>query len=152
MSDRAAPPWTKPSPRTPAYGSATPSPSPADGTPSECGAVVGVGTTTALSAVERIREAGLLRAVGMSRGGLTMMLTVEAGLYGTVGATMGVLLAVPYAAMFVKAGSGDVPVDIPTGQLAAAVVILAVLTALAGLIPARRAARVSPTAALATDG
>ncbi|WP_165945680.1 ABC transporter permease [Micromonospora sp. KC606] len=111
-----------------------------------------MGTTTALSAVERIREAGLLRAVGMSRGGLTMMLTVEAGLYGTVGATMGVLLAVPYAAMFVKAGSGDVPVDIPTGQLAAAVVILAVLTALAGLIPARRAARVSPTAALATDG
>jgi putative ABC transport system permease protein len=38
-------------------------------------AVVGVGTTTALSVVERTRETGLLRAVGLSRGALRAMLT-----------------------------------------------------------------------------
>ena len=50
-------------------------------------AVVGVGTTTALSVVERVRESGLLRAIGLSRTGLRTMLTVESGLYGVIGAT-----------------------------------------------------------------
>ncbi|TDB82738.1 FtsX family ABC transporter permease [Micromonospora sp. KC721] len=115
-------------------------------------AVVGVGTTTALSVVERVRESGLLRAVGLSRAGLTVMLTTEAALYGALGATVGVLLGLPYAAMAIKVFHRTVPVELPFGQLAVAVVVLTALTALAGLLPARRAARVSPIEALATDG
>ncbi|WDZ84668.1 FtsX-like permease family protein [Micromonospora cathayae] len=111
-------------------------------------AVVGVGTTTGLSVVERIRESGLLRAVGMSRARLRAMLTVEAGLYGVLGAVTGLLLAVPYSWLMVAALGGDVPVEFPAGQLALVVVALAVATALAGLLPARRAARVSPVTAL----
>ncbi|MDQ1654013.1 MAG: putative transport system permease protein, partial [Cryptosporangiaceae bacterium] len=114
-------------------------------------AVVGVGTTTALSVVERIRESGLLRAVGLSRIGLRTMLTTEAGLYGAVGAVMGVLLGVPYAWLSVLALGIDAPVSLPAGQLALVMVILAALTALAGLLPARRAAKVSPVAALGSD-
>ncbi|TDB76709.1 ABC transporter permease [Micromonospora sp. KC723] len=115
-------------------------------------AVVGVGITAALSVVERVRESGLLRAVGMSRGGLTAMLTTEAALYGVLGATLGVLLGLPYAAMSIKTFDSTVPVEIPFGQLAATVAVLTALTALAGLLPARRAARLSPMEALATDG
>ena len=115
-------------------------------------AVVGVGTTTALSVVERIRESGLLRAVGLSRGGLRTMLTAEAALYGVIGATIGLLLGVPYAWLAVAALGVDAPLRLPAGQLAAVFAILVALTALAGVLPARRASRVSPVAALGTDG
>lgn len=115
-------------------------------------AVVGVGATTALSVVERTRELGLLRAIGMARAGLRSMLTAEAGLYGLVGATLGLLLALPYSWLAVEALGADAPVEFPAGQLALVVLVLAAATALAGLPPARRAARVSPVAALGVDG
>ncbi|MFE9183874.1 FtsX-like permease family protein [Micromonospora haikouensis] len=111
-------------------------------------AVVGVGTTTALSVVERTRESGLLRAVGMPRHRLGAMLTVEAGLYGVLGAALGLLLALPYSWLTVAALGQDAPVEFPAGQLVGVVLALAAATALAGLLPARRAARVSPVAAL----
>lgn len=114
-------------------------------------AVVGVGTTTALSVVERIRESGLLRAVGLSRGGLRAMLTAESGLYGVIGATIGLLLGVPYAWLAVKAIGVNAPLALPAWQLALVFVALVVFTALAGVLPARRAARVSPVTALGTE-
>ncbi|HEY0534973.1 MAG TPA: ABC transporter permease, partial [Actinoplanes sp.] len=114
-------------------------------------AVVGVGTTTALSVVERIREAGLLRAVGLSRGGLRAMLTTEAALYGVIGALLGLVLGVPYAWLAVAALGVNAPLTLPIWQLLAVFVVLVLLTAVAGVLPARRAARVSPVAALATD-
>ncbi|WP_306213650.1 FtsX-like permease family protein [Actinoplanes sp. RD1] len=114
-------------------------------------AVVGVGTTTALSVVERVRESGLLRAVGLSRTGLRTMMTTEAGLYGVVGAVLGLLLGVPYAWLAVKAFGIGAPLALPVWQLAAVLVTLAGLTALAGVLPARRAAKVSPVSALGVD-
>ncbi|MCA2212076.1 ABC transporter permease [Jidongwangia harbinensis] len=114
-------------------------------------AVVGVGTTTALSVVERVRESGLLRAVGLSRGGLRAMLTAESSLYGVVGATLGLLLGVPYAWLSIKALGVNAPLALPVWQLAAVFAALVTFTALAGVLPARRAARVSPVAALGTD-
>jgi putative ABC transport system permease protein len=115
-------------------------------------AVVGVGTTTALSVVERVRESGLLRAVGLSRGGLRAMLTAESSLYGVIGATIGLLLGVPYAWLSLKALGVNAPLELPVWQLAAVFAALVAFTALAGVLPARRASRVSPVAALATDG
>jgi putative ABC transport system permease protein len=115
-------------------------------------AVVGVGTTTALSVVERVRESGLLRAVGLSRGGLRAMLTAESSLYGVIGATIGLALGVPYAWLSIKALGVNAPLTLPVWQLAAVFAVLVAFTALAGVLPARRASRVSPVAALATDG
>jgi putative ABC transport system permease protein len=115
-------------------------------------AVVGVGTTTALSVVERVRESGLLRAVGLSRGGLRAMLTMESSLYGVIGATIGLLLGVPYAWLSIKVLPVNAPLALPVWQLAAVFAALVAFTALAGVLPARRASRVSPVAALATDG
>ncbi|MEU4237053.1 ABC transporter permease [Actinoplanes sp. NPDC026619] len=114
-------------------------------------AVVGVGTTTALSVVERVRESGLLRAVGLSRGGLRIMLTTESALYGVIGAALGLVLGVPYAWLLVKALGVNAPLSLPVAQLAAVFLILVLLTAAAGVLPARRAARVSPVAALGTE-
>jgi putative ABC transport system permease protein len=114
-------------------------------------AVVGVGTTTALSVVERVRESGLLRAVGLSRGGLRAMLTTESSLYGVIGATIGLVLGVPYAWLAVKALGVNAPLELPVAQLAVVFVALVAFTALAGVLPARRAAKVSPVTALGTD-
>jgi putative ABC transport system permease protein len=115
-------------------------------------AVVGVGSTTALSVVERIREAGLLRAIGLARGGLRAMLTTEAALYGILGSVLGLALGIPYAGLLVAAFGEGVPLEVPAGQLALTVLALTGLTALAGVLPARRAAKVSPMAAIAQDG
>jgi putative ABC transport system permease protein len=114
-------------------------------------AVVGVGTTTALSVVERARESGLLRAVGLSRGGLRAMLTAESALYGVIGAGIGLVLGIPYAWLTVRALGVNAPVTVPVWQLVAVFVILVALTALAGVLPARRVAKVSPVAALAAE-
>jgi putative ABC transport system permease protein len=113
--------------------------------------VVGVGTTTALSVVERAHEAGLLRAVGLSRSRLRAMLTAESGLYGVIGAAIGLALGIPYAALAFQALGLDTRLELPLGQLAAIFLILVALTALAGVLPARRAAAVSPVTALATE-
>ncbi|GAA4610370.1 putative ABC transport system permease protein [Actinoplanes octamycinicus] len=114
-------------------------------------AVVGVGATTALSVVERVRESGLLRAIGMSRAGLRAMLTAESGLYGVIGAVLGLLLGVPYAWLAIQAIGVNAPLAIPVWQLAGAFLVLVALTALAGVLPARRAAKVSPVTALGTE-
>ncbi|ROT28153.1 FtsX-like permease family protein [Micromonospora sp. HM5-17] len=115
-------------------------------------AVVGVGTTTALSVVERVRESGLLRAIGLSRSGLGLMLTTEAALYGLIGATLGLVLGIPYAWLAVKALRLAAPLTLPVLPLLGVFAALIALTALAGVLPARRAARVTPVAALGTDG
>ncbi|MFI7608434.1 FtsX-like permease family protein [Micromonospora sp. NPDC049366] len=115
-------------------------------------AVVGVGSTTALSVVERVGESGLLRAVGLSRGALRTMLTAESGLYGLIGATIGLLLGVPYAWLAVRALGIHAPLTLPVLPLVGLFVALIALTALAGVLPARRASRISPVAALGVDG
>ncbi|GAA0503788.1 ABC transporter substrate-binding protein [Paractinoplanes deccanensis] len=114
-------------------------------------AVVGVGTTTALSVVERVRESGVLRAVGLSRGGLRAMLTAESALYGVIGAAIGLALGIPYAMLAVKALGVNAPLAVPAGQLVVVFLVLVALTALAGVLPARKAAKVSPVAALGTE-
>jgi len=79
------------------------------------------------------------------------MLTTESALYGVIGAALGLALGIPYAWLLVKALGVNAPLGLPVGQLAVVFVILVLLTAGAGVLPARRAAKVSPVAALGTE-
>ncbi|GLZ29556.1 hypothetical protein Lesp02_17460 [Lentzea sp. NBRC 105346] len=112
-------------------------------------AVVGVGSTTALSVLERTNESGLLRAIGLSRRGLRRMVTTEAFLYGAIGTVLGLALGIPYAWLGIVSLGVNWPLQIPLAGVALVVVGLGALTVLAGLLPARRASRTSPVAALA---
>jgi putative ABC transport system permease protein len=111
-------------------------------------AVVGVGSTTALSVLERTRESGVLRAIGLTRKELGRLVTTESGLYGIVGAAAGLAIGIPYAWLAIISLGVEWPLQVPVVPVGVVVLVLAALTAGAGLLPARRAARVSPVAAI----
>jgi putative ABC transport system permease protein len=116
-------------------------------------AIVGIGNTLGLSVIERTRESALLRALGLQRRQLRLMLAVEAALLAVVGAAVGVLAGIGYgwvgaASAFGEAGEAMV-LDVPWAQLGL-VLLLAVIAALiASVLPARRAGAATPIQALA---
>jgi putative ABC transport system permease protein len=115
-------------------------------------ALIGVGNTLALSVVERRQENGLLRALGLTRGQLRALLAWEAVLVAGVAAVLGVLLGGAYGligAASVLGEIGDIVLTVPWLQVAAIVVVATLAGLLASVLPARRAARTSPVAAIA---
>ncbi len=115
-------------------------------------ALIGVGNTLALSVVERRQENGLLRALGLTRGQLRGLLAWEAVLVSGVAAVLGVVLGGVYGVTgtaSVLGRTGDVVVDVPWLQVAAIVVVATAAGLLASVLPARRAARTAPVAAIA---
>lgn len=112
-------------------------------------AIAGVATTASLTVVERKREFGLLRAVGLGGAAVHRMVTVECALYGVLGGTFGLALGVPYSWLVVRVAETSAPFSVPAGQLAAVFAALVLVTAAAGLVPALRASRTSPTVAAA---
>ncbi|WP_285127292.1 FtsX-like permease family protein [Propionibacterium freudenreichii] len=59
-------------------------------------AVLGIVNTLALSVVERTREIGLLRAVGMKRGQLRLMITLESVIIAVLGAVLGLVMGLGF--------------------------------------------------------
>jgi putative ABC transport system permease protein len=116
-------------------------------------ALLGITNTLALSIVERIREIGLLRAVGMTRGQLRSMVRAEAVLIAAVAVVTGVALGLGLAVATLAGLASDTPlvIQIPVVQLLAVVVSAVLAGLLAGLLPARRAARLDVLAAIASQ-
>jgi putative ABC transport system permease protein len=116
-------------------------------------AILGIVNTLALGVVERTREIGLLRAIGMDRPQLTRMLRVESMAISLLGALAGLLVGVVFAASVQRAmvDDGLGVLDIPVLQLLAAVLLAGVVGVLAAVWPARRAARLDVLRAIATE-
>jgi putative ABC transport system permease protein len=115
-------------------------------------ALIGVGNTLALSVVERRQENGLLRALGLTRRQLRGLLAWEAVLVAGVAAVLGVLIGGAYGligAASVLGEIGEIVLSVPWLQVAAIVVVATVAGLLASVLPARRAARTAPIAAIA---
>lgn len=118
-------------------------------------ALVGIANTLGLSVLERRREHALLRALGLTRRQLRTTLALEAALLSVVATLLGSVLGVSFAWVAVQAmvqpvvdGAGLV---LPAGQLTIVVAVAAVAGLLAGVLPARRAARTAPAAGLAVE-
>jgi putative ABC transport system permease protein len=107
---------------------------------------VGVANIMVISVLERRQEIGLRRALGARRGQIRVQFLSEAILLSLLGGAAGVVLGVISTAVYAhtKGWAVVIPVDAWAGGLGAAVLI----GALAGLLPAVRAARLSPTQAL----
>ncbi|KKJ94221.1 ABC transporter permease [Micromonospora sp. HK10] len=104
--------------------------------------LVGVANTLSLSVVERARENAVLRAVGLTRGGMRAVLAVEALLTALVGTVLGVVLGtgVAAAAMAVLARiGGDFTLVLPWGRLGLVVAVAAGAALTASVLPAPRA-------------
>jgi len=116
-------------------------------------AVLGILNTLALSVLERTRELGLLRAVGMSRRQTKRMIRWEAVIVAVIGAALGVAVGVFFGWAVVRAiaDTGISSLSIPLGQLVLYVVIAGLLGVLAAVFPARRAARLNVLAAIAYE-
>jgi putative ABC transport system permease protein len=115
--------------------------------------VLGVVNTLALSVVERTREIGLLRAVGLTRRQLRAVIRVESALIALVGGLLGVGGGYLLGAMMQRAAlrTGLLAAAVPVGQLLTALAGLALAGVVAAAWPARRAARADVLAAIATE-
>jgi putative ABC transport system permease protein len=108
---------------------------------------VGVANTMVISVLERRREIGLRRALGASRRQIRGQFLAESVLLSLLGGIVGVLVGVGVTAGY--ALTRDWPAVFPSVALLGGVGVAAVVGALAGAYPAMRAARLSPTEALA---
>jgi putative ABC transport system permease protein len=116
-------------------------------------ALFGITNTLALSIVERTRELGLLRAVGMTRRQLRKMVRGEAmliALFGTVGG-LGVGTFFGWAVMQALADEGFKVFNVPVGQLVIIALLATGFGIAAALWPAHRASRLNVLHAIATD-
>jgi putative ABC transport system permease protein len=109
---------------------------------------IGVANIMVISVLERRSEIGLRRALGATRGQIRTQFVAEAILLSLAGGAAGVIAGAAATAAYAR-GHGEtvvIPPEAWAGGLAAAVII----GALAGLLPAIRAARLAPTQALLT--
>jgi putative ABC transport system permease protein len=107
---------------------------------------IGVANIMIISVLERRSEIGLRRALGATRGQIRAQFLAEAILLSLAGGATGVILGAVAVTAYSRthAEAVVIPADAWVGGLAAAIII----GAIAGLIPAIRAARLSPTQAL----
>ncbi|MFZ1362251.1 MAG: FtsX-like permease family protein [Candidatus Nanopelagicales bacterium] len=117
-------------------------------------ALMGIANTLALSIHERTRELGLLRAVGQTRGQMRAMIRWESviiAVFGTLGG-LGIGLVLGWALMkYIAAEQTVAVVSVPVGQLVAIVVVGAIVGVVAGIRPARRAAKLDVLKAISSD-
>jgi putative ABC transport system permease protein len=109
----------------------------------------GIVNTLALSVVERTREIGMLRAVGMTRRQTRGMVRHESIVTALIGATLGAAVGLFLGAMTVQALHGEgLTFQLPVATLVAFVVVAVVAGSIAAIVPARRAARLDVLNAL----
>jgi putative ABC transport system permease protein len=116
-------------------------------------AVLGVVNTLALSVVERTREIGLLRAIGLSRRQLRRMIRLESVVIALFGALLGLGLGLGWGttAQRLLALEGLNVLDIPWPTITGVFVASAFVGLFAALIPAFRAGRMNVLNAIATE-
>lgn len=125
--------------------------------------IAGVGLVNLLTigVVQRRRELGLLRSLGLSNGQVRRMILLEAAHVTVAALALGLVLGVAYGWAGAQSLLGSVPVvpgesaatfvlpALPLVPIAAVVAATAVLTLVAAVVPTRLATRVAPVEALA---
>lgn len=108
---------------------------------------VGVANTMVISVLERRAEIGLRRSLGATRGQIRLQFLAESLLLSAIGGVGGVVLGIGVTAVY--AASQGWPSVVPGWAMAGGVLATLIIGGIAGFYPAVRAARMSPTEALA---
>jgi putative ABC transport system permease protein len=113
----------------------------------------GIINTLGLSIYERIRELGLLRAIGMSRKQVRRMIRVEAVIIAVLGAVLGIVIGIVFGWVMQLAlkGVGIDRLAVPFGQLIFMLIIAALLGVIAAIWPARKASRIDVLQAISYE-
>ena len=108
-------------------------------------AALGIVNTLTMNVIERVREIGVLRAAGMTRGQVWRSVVVEAGIVGLAGALMGVFAGVVIGVVMVALAGGRAQVTgiVPWAAVAVIVVLGVAVAMLAAAYPAHIASRIS---------
>ncbi len=116
-------------------------------------AVLGVVNTLGLSVIERTREIGLLRAVGVTRRQLRTMIRLESVVVAVLGGVLGTLMGVLFGSTMVIAleDQGLTELSIPWPLLAAFLLLAALAGVFAAVVPARRGARLDVLKAIGAE-
>jgi putative ABC transport system permease protein len=116
-------------------------------------ALIGIVNTLMLSVLERTREIGLLRAVGMRRPQVRTMIRSEAVILAIFGAIIGIVIGtlMGLALVWSLRQQGITDTVVPVSNLVIFLVLAAVLGLMAAAWPARRAARLDVLAAIAAE-
>ncbi|MBD5785352.1 FtsX-like permease family protein [Cellulosimicrobium terreum] len=116
-------------------------------------ALLGIVNTLALSVIERTREIGLLRAVGLGRMQLAGIIAIESVLTAVYGTVLGVATGIGIGAALpgVLADEGLSTLAVPWGQVLAILGVAVVIGLVASVWPAVRAARLPVLEAVTVD-
>jgi putative ABC transport system permease protein len=116
-------------------------------------AVLGIVNTLALSILERTRELGLLRAIGLLRSQVAQMVTVESVVISLFGALLGLLVGCALGVAVVRAlrDQGIPVLQLSWGTIAVFLVLAVIVGLVAAILPALRAARTDVLKAIAYE-
>ncbi|HET8681771.1 MAG TPA: FtsX-like permease family protein, partial [Micromonosporaceae bacterium] len=116
-------------------------------------AILGIVNTLALSVLERTRELGLLRAIGLRRAQVMRMVTVESVVISVFGALLGVAVGTGLGTSVVRAlnDEGITELAFPWTQMGTYVALAALVGVVAAMLPSIRAARVDVLQAIAYE-
>ena len=120
--------------------------------------VFGIVNTQYISVLERTREIGLMKALGMRRRDISWLFIIEAMWIGFLGGVIGSLAAIvlgltlnPTISKAIGFDKGTYLLQFSPLQIAALILALMVVAMVAGLLPATKAAKLDPIEALRTE-
>jgi putative ABC transport system permease protein len=112
-------------------------------------AALGIVNTLTVSVLERVRELGVLRAAGMTRGQVRRSVVVEAGILGIVGSILGIVTGLVAGTVLVLFGGGGLLViEVPWVSMLVAAALGIGVSMAAAWYPARLASRLAIVAAV----
>jgi putative ABC transport system permease protein len=119
--------------------------------------VFGVVNTMYISVLQRTREIGLMKALGMHKKDITRLFRFEAALIGFLGGVIGSALAIilgtllnPWISKKLSLGNAHL-MQFELSQVGILILVLVIVATVAGLLPARKASRLDPIDALRTE-
>ena len=115
-----------------------------------------IGIITNISVLERIKEIGILRAIGASKRDISRVFNAETLIIGLAAGAIGILttlvLCIPITAIVqLLTGLDNIRAILPMEGAVVLVIISMILTIVAGLIPAKKASKKDPVVALRAE-